>query len=215
MAKSPPTHSELERVLPRLSALKAGNRELRRLRRCALELDRIGPIARPKGKPKGQILLVALTQSAIRARGKVEPDLFFPDFCARLAARGYQPDFVFHADELLDMTRKAPSCVIHLYGEEHACPDDPLLAEAHATARLVFNHPDTGAIIRDKIATNRHLTACGIPMPSMEIGAEDKVFSNAVDRTSHPAWVASASDAAKDRYNTRYIDSRSAFDGEE
>ena len=215
MAKTSLEHPELKRVLPRLSELKPGRKELRRLGRCALELDRIGKIPKPKGKPKGQILVAALTQSAIRARGKVEPDLFFPDFLKRLAAKGYRPEFIFHADELVERTHAAPSCIIHLYGEERARPGGALVDEANAAARVVFNHPDTGGIIRNKTATNRYLTARGIRMPAMAFGAKDKVFSNAVDKTSDSVWLSEGGEVDADRYNTQFIDSRAAYEGTE
>lgn len=186
----------------------------RRVRdRRAAELHSIGPLPEVRD-PVGQVVIAALTPRAIRGRGKVEPTLFFPGFCQRLAELGHTTTFVFTQAELALAMARPNSILIHLYNEENILPDEAEVKDAEAAARLVFNGLATGRIIGKKPDTNRWLSAKGVLMPSMRLAPGATVFSNAVATTSAPAWTVSDPDHLDpSRYNTEFVDTTVTFDG--
>lgn len=188
-------------------------RDARVAKRNAGQLASIGPLPKAKSPKKGNVIVAALMGDSIRARGKVEPEIFFPDFCAHLAKMGYSTHFVFHPEDLLKKSKLKNSCIIHMYNEERNIPVDVDVAEAEAHVGCVFNGLDTGRIIKDKIKTNMYLSARGVTMPSMEVNSEKVVFTNLVDKTSKGSWIAEASEIDPDRYNTKYIDTRIEYEG--
>ena len=173
--------------------------------RRAGELAEIGPLPQVVG-PRGTVVVAALTPRAIKCRGKVNPARFFPGFCQRLAERGHATQFAFTPDELAERTG-ANTSIIHLYNEENIIPTDAEVAVAEAKAACVFNGLATGRIIGSKSATNHHLTAQGVAMPSLSPPEGTPVFSNEAASTSKPAWVVSDPEALDEtRYNTEFID---------
>jgi hypothetical protein len=181
--------------------------------RRASELADIGPLPVVQD-PVGQVIIAALTPRAIKCRGKVNPQRFFPGFCERLAERGYASQFVFTPEELSARTTAPNSTIIHLYNEENIIPTDDEVAEAESRAQSVFNALPSGRIIGKKAPTNHHLTAQGILMPSLAPQAGVPVFSNAAASTSKPAWVVNASDGLDEtRYNTEFIDTTVEVEG--
>jgi hypothetical protein len=177
------------------------------------ELRAIGPLPEVRD-PVGQVVIAALTPRAIRSRGKVEPTLFFPGFCQRLAELGHATRFVFTPADLAAAMAQPNSILIHLYNEENIIPEPADVTEAEAAARLVFNGLATGQIIGKKPETNRWLSAKGVLMPSMRLTPGSVVFSNAVATTSAPAWtVADPGDLDENRYNTEFIDTSVMFEG--
>ena len=189
--------------------------ELRIRSRREGELAEIGPLP-VVSRPIGHVIVAALTPRAIKSRGKVNPQRFFPGFCQRLAERGYATHFAFTGDELLTLSAQPNPSIIHLYNEENIIPDDAEVARAEARARCVFNNLPTGRIIGKKAPTNRRLTERGILMPSMTPPKGAPVFSNAAASTSKPAWVLSGDGALDDeRYNTEFIDTTITVDGKD
>lgn len=182
--------------------------------RRAGELAEIGPIPQV-ADPQGAVVIAALTPRAIKCRGKVNPARFFPGFFQRLAERGHASHVLFTPDALVE--RMGPqTTLIHLYNEENIIPPDADVAAAEAKAICVFNQLGTGRIIGSKAATNLHLTAQGIAMPSLSPPEGAPVFSNAAASTSKPAWVVSDPDRLDEtRYNTEFIDTTVTVDGKD
>jgi hypothetical protein len=162
--------------------------------------------------PKGHVVIAALTADAIRARGKVEPDQFFPGFCQHLAEQGYAVHFASSPAELAERLALPNAALIHLYNEEREIPEAVQMAAFDARAQVVFNNVRTGSIIGHKARTNAWLSGLGIAMPSMTPRPGATVFSNAPAATSHFAWL--VDDPAQldpDRYNTEFIDTTFDF----
>ena len=182
--------------------------------RRAGELAEIGPLPQVP-KPQGAVVIAALTPRAIKCRGKVNPARFFPGFFQRLAERGHAGSIVFTPDALVE-SMGPQTTLIHLYNEENIIPTDASVAAAEASAVCVFNPLSTGRIIGEKTATNQHLTAQGIAMPSLAPHKGTPVFSNAAASTSKPAWLVSDPEALDEtRYNTEFIDTTVTVNGKD
>lgn len=182
--------------------------------RQAGELAEIGPLPQLVD-PVGTVVIAALTPRAIKCRGKVNPARFFPGFFQRLAERNHAGAVVFTPDALRE--RMGPrTTLVHLYNEENIIPTDAEVADAEAKAICVFNPLATGRIIGKKAATNLHLTAQGVAMPSLQPPEGVAIFSNAAASTSKPAWVmADSAGLDETRYNTEFIDTTVTVDGKD
>lgn len=182
--------------------------------RRARELAEIGPFPKVEN-PRGNVVVAALTPRAIKCRGKVNPARFFPGFLQRLAERNFEVTFVFTKDSLAASIGPRTT-LIHLYNEENIIPTDAEVGDAETKAVCVFNPLGTGRIIGNKSATNLHLTARGIAMPSLSPPEEASIFSNAAASTSKPAWLLSNTDERDEtRYNTEFIDTTVTVGGKE
>lgn len=181
------------------------------------ELATLGPLPKVHGKAEGQVIFSAVTPSALRGRGKVEPDVFLPPFMKALAEDGWSSSFIFDEEELLAKTQKSelPIALINLYNEERpGIPNTQCMRDAQRNAVVVFNPVQMGKTLGYKPDTNNLYAASGIPVPEMYIGPDDKVFSNAIQNTSQAAWVtASLTPEEEGRYNTRFIETQRAFEG--
>ncbi len=182
--------------------------------RQAGELAEIGLLPQVV-EPHGTVVIAALTPRAIKCRGKVNPARFFPGFFQRLAERDHAGAVVFTPDALRD-SMGPRTTLVHLYNEENIIPTDAEVVDAEAKAICVFNPLATGRIIGKKAATNLHLTAQGIAMPSLSPPEGVAIFSNAAASTSKPAWVVSDSTRLDEtRYNTEFIDTTVTVDGKD
>ena len=181
------------------------------------ELASLGPLPKVRGKAQGHVIFSAVTPSALRGRGKVEPDIFLPPFMKALAENGWRSSFIFDEEELLAKIQKSklPVALINLYNEERpGIPDTQCMHDAEQNAVVVFNPVHMGKTLGYKPDTNSLYAANGMAVPDMEIGADDKVFSNALQDTSKAAWVtADLTPEEEGRYNTRFIETQRAFEG--
>lgn len=188
--------------------------ERRVAERRTSELAEIGPLPQV-ANPRGTVVIAALTPRAIKCRGKVNPARFFPGFFQRLAERDHAGAIVFTPDAL-EACMGPRTTLVHLYNEENIIPTDAEVADAEAKSVCVFNPLGTGRIIGKKAATNLHLTAQGIAMPSLSPPEGAAIFSNAAASTSKPAWVVSDPDGLDEtRYNTEFIDTTVTVDGKD
>ncbi|WP_208348288.1 hypothetical protein [Pseudaestuariivita rosea] len=198
--------------------MKTLSRSQQRIRNRQLaEFEALGPIPTAP-QPVGRILISAVTRTAIRGRGKVEPTDFFPTFLKRLCDLGWQPQFVFDEDELVEKVQDTrPVVLLNLFNEEFGAPLSVNMNIAEQLADVTFNPSRIGPIMRDKRLTNSYLTKRGIRMPEMDVKDGHTIFSNQSSSTSKPAWLTSdlSSEDAVSRYNTRYIDTRRSFAGKE
>jgi hypothetical protein len=188
-------------------------RDLRVATRFRNERDSIGPLP-VVDRPKGHVIIAATESDAIRARGKVEPALFFPGYATRLAELGCQLHFAGSLAEIAAVPDHENACLIELYNEERTVPAADRHAGGSGPGGLIFNHPDAGRQMGDKRRTNAALTAAGVAMPPLADGTTGPVFTNEAAGTSRHAWVVEDRSALDpERYNTAFIDTTFRFEG--
>jgi len=163
---------------------------------------------------RGRMVVTGLGPRRFGAQGKVQPHLFFPIFCEALRTEGISTRFVTSAQELARAV--VGNCaVVHVFQEVSVRIDFKAILDAQRKATLVFNHPQMGPVIARKDDTHRFLTRHGIPMPAMN-AIDGPIFSNHVQSCAAPvAVVDDASQLDRSRYNTRFVDTRVAFEGRE
>jgi hypothetical protein len=172
-------------------------------------------LVRQPSNELGRLIICGFGLGGFGGRGKVQPRLFFPDFCTVLAREGISTIFASTAQQLSRLVTK-DSVVIHIYSEEigDRLPDridtDHVL-NAQRRALLIFNHPSIGPIIGRKDETHRLFTQNGIHMPSKNVDS-GTVFS--ISPYGSGTGVKLFDDKSKldtDNHNTSYIDTRVNF----
>lgn len=135
-----------------------------------------------------------------------------PAFARALAARGFRARH-FKDPWLFLLAGKidGPVIVVPVYNEARSLKM-PRFVEAVAAKRYgaaaVLHPTHIGALISDKVATNRALSEVGVPMPALVEGRADRrVFSNERDQSGAPVHVIEAGEVTDPhRYNTEFID---------
>ena len=170
------------------------------------------PIVPQPIEVKGRVIITGLGPGEFHGPGKVQPNLFFPDFCIALKDAGIETKFVTTAKELSDEINDN-CCVIHIYREVSVRIDTDDILNAQTGAKLVFNHPCMGPIIARKNETHHLLTRHGIKMPSMS-NFSNLVFSNSLqDSGADVQLLHDTSKINHERYNTEFIDTSVSYKG--
>ena len=161
----------------------------------------------------GRLIVTGLGSAGFRGWGKGRPDLFFPPFAYELYIHGIETIFVTTLEDLYSAASFEPHVVVHIYSEE--VPRDdliPLSADLSSASRI-YNPRHIGAVIGDKIQTNRILSGGGVPMPRhisdpSSTHARD-VFSTSPIGTQQAATIIEPGDPlGPDKYNVEFIDTR-------
>lgn len=180
-------------------------------RRYYFERQRIANLASPiepvvESEPleaKIKVVIAGVTPYGFHGMGKASFQ-FWKVFSAVLLERGVAVVFV---SKRRDLRRHLPAtAIIYVYNEEF-----PLPRAIDAGEALVFNSPQVGQLIGNKLSTNKFCIANNIPIP--RVVHEGAAFSNEIDTSGAPAGV--VTEAKAGRYNTEFIDTRVAFKGNE
>ena len=181
-------------------------------------LERLTPTPQPE-QPKGTVIFAGLSSNKFSGGGKIHAFEYLPAISRLLREDGYRSEYTTTVSGLKSAIAQAEyAIVVMVYKEVDFIPKDPRLTDVLAQADLVFHHPETGALISDKSATNAFLTTKGIQMPEVQSDttSSQAVFSNHNEGSGADVWVVSEGDALQaDRYNTSFIDTRVTFAGDE
>jgi hypothetical protein len=163
--------------------------------------------------PRAAVVITGLSPGGLDGPGKVVAPMFFPAFCATLAGGGVGTCFAADVRGLRSAVSPGiPTVIVNVYREVAYRIDLPEVLAIEDEAAGVFNGSRTGPIVADKEATNRHLAARGVAMPSLAPGG--RVFSNSRQASAAPvAVLESLTDADASRYNVDFVDTRVAYGG--
>ena len=153
----------------------------------------------------------------LETRGKVRPDLFFPTFCQVLGQCGIATSRIKDCEDLereLKIPFEVPIVLISLINEVHDDLEKYNIPKALlGRVNAIFNSNQTAEIIRDKYKTNDVLSSEDILMPSLELKAGKKIFSNARVGSGEEVSIFDDIEKVDDgRYNTEFIDTRIQFE---
>ena len=161
---------------------------------------------------RARVVFTIFNAGMFHGPGKIQPVVFLPPFCAVLASHGVASHFVSTVEGLA--VRTGPrSVVVHIYREVGCDLVTPEIIDAQKDS-LIFNAPETGRVIADKMATNRLLARHGIPVPALAEGHESRIFSNSVsDSGARIQLLRAGAPLDPERYNTEFIDTRVRVEG--
>lgn len=156
------------------------------------------------------VCFFAPEQNRFVGDGKVGAPDFWPLFCDYLRQRQIRTHFAKSHRGLKQILRQAErSVVVCIYGEDSNVPSNSHLMSILDSADIVFNHPLSGSIIRNKSLTNKALASVGCLTPRLveELDSDAVIFSNAIEGTGSYAFTAaSAGEVDNKRYNTEFVD---------
>ena len=167
--------------------------------------------ANPRSE-RARVVFTIFNAGIFQGPGKIQPIVFLPPFCAVLASHGVASHFVSTVDGLA--VRTGPrSVVVHIYREVGCDLVTPEILAAQKES-IVFNAPETGRIIANKLETNLLLSRHGIPVPALARGHERRIFSNSVnDSGARIQLLKPGATLDPGRYNTEFIDTRVSVGG--
>lgn len=151
--------------------------------------------------------------------GKVSVEWFFPSFCAELADRNVQCVFAFGERNLLRKISQYEGyrlVIVCIYSEEYADngigSNLPRLPEFQAPI-LVFNDFAMGEIIGSKSRTRNLLLSKAIPIVPLYPNDQGMLFSLPDTGSSEVAVIVKNEQAAPNRFNSKFVDTRFCFKG--
>lgn len=160
---------------------------------------------------QGTVIFVSSQWRSRYGAGKMARKGFMPGFARALASRGFGARH-FKDPWLFLFRGKIDGAVliVPVYNEARSLRMPRIVEEVAARrygASAVLHSTRIAALISDKVATNRALSAAGVPMPALVEGrAEKRVFSNARDQSGAPVFVLEPGETMDpSRYNTELI----------